>query len=89
MLTFHCDLSDWPQDGLPLQVGQRIHLVRSGGSADPYATHLKVLSADFDDIANARITVRLNPWQKWRVQMSHPNEVEWECPPFGRGQVLK
>lgn len=91
--TFRTDLSVWTREkqilpNVPSQLlGQRMHIVRPGNSTAPYATHLQVIAVDASDLENAKITVRLKPWQKWILERANPVDVEWECPPFGRGTV--
>lgn len=86
--SFHSDLSNWPQHIPPQLEGRRIHLVHAGDSSEPFATYVKILSVDLQDVSDAKITVRLKPWQKWKVIRSGPQHAEWYCPPLARGGAI-
>ena len=88
---FHNDLSYWPPDIPPELAGQEIQLFFPNGGLDVFEPkpNSKIIAVDLTDLSNAKITIRLSPWQKWQLVNSKPHEVGWWCPYFIRGGSVK
>ena len=81
------DLSYWPSDIPSALKGQQITVFVQDTSAkqEHYNTNGCILAVEPADISKTQITIRLNPWSKWKIMSADPDRVGWYCPYFNRG----